>query len=294
MRFVTIDLETTGLSPLKGGRIIEIGAVKVEDGKIIDRLSTFVNPELKIPKKISDLTSITNEMVANSPTIWTVLSQLWDFIQGYTVVAHNAKFDWDTYLKPAFEKIGKHPNNAVVCSLKKSRKIYGMKRTLSDGTVEKVSNKLEDICKRNNVELVGAHRAVNDCEALSLCLLEMIKKYPQEFKELELEDGIALDSRRTSNVDFIIHSVNYWESPVDKKYNNPLRRFYVSLVPEQTTLLETYYPGTVFYDIGSKTWRNKDFLYNTDYSVIEKRVLEHEKVATLKELYEKKTKAKVG
>lgn len=292
MKFVVLDIETTGFSPLKGGRIIEIGAVKVEDGNIVDRFSTFVNPELKIPKKIVELTHIDDSMVRNSPTVWKVLHELWDFIEGYTVVAHNAKFDWDTYLKPAFKKMGKHATNAVICTQVKSKEIYGSKIKQPDGTEAKVGHKLMDLCTRNGIVLEGAHRAINDCEALAHCLIKMIDEYPDKFKDLKESKGISLDENRNSSIDYQIHSVNYWEKEFDKgkKTEKILKRFYVSLIPENSNLIERCYPGTVFYDITTKSWRNKDFLYNLDYKIVEKRVLEFEKVLNIDELIVKKAK----
>ncbi len=90
--FVVFDLETTGFSPIKD-KIIEIGAVKVEHGKITDKYSTFVNPKVPIPFQITQLTSITDEMVMNSPDILTILPEFLEFVGDAVLVAHNANFD---------------------------------------------------------------------------------------------------------------------------------------------------------------------------------------------------------
>lgn len=290
MNFVVLDLETTGLQgPDKGGRIIEIGAVKVENFKIVDRFSTFVNPEVKISKKISDITNITNEMVNDSPTIWSVIHDLWDFINGYTIVAHNAKFDWDKYLKFYFNKIGKHVTNDVVCTVDKSKQIYGLKTKSENNEVIKISHKLGDLCDRLNVKLEGAHRAVNDCNALAECFIKMYYSYPEYFEDVKKLKGISLDEKFNNQIEYKVHRVNYWEELFDvgKKSERRMRRFYVTLAPENMMEAHKCYPGTVFFDIERKSWSNKDFLYNTDYVLIEKLVLEYEKVSSLKELYEK-------
>ncbi len=91
--FVVFDVETTGLHVHKGDRLTEIGAVKVVGGKIVDRFSTFVNPERPIPDAIQKLTGITDEMVASAPNAQTVLAQFRDFSAGAVFVAHNASFD---------------------------------------------------------------------------------------------------------------------------------------------------------------------------------------------------------
>lgn len=90
--YVVFDLETTGFSPIKD-KIIEIGAVKVENGKITERFSTFVNPKIPIPFRITQLTSITDQMVMDAPDIDTVLPQFLEFIGDAVLVAHNASFD---------------------------------------------------------------------------------------------------------------------------------------------------------------------------------------------------------
>ncbi|HIY54691.1 MAG TPA: PolC-type DNA polymerase III [Candidatus Dorea merdavium] len=90
--YVVFDLETTGFSAIKD-KIIEIGAVKVEGGKITDRFSTFVNPGVPIPFRITQLTGITDQMVMDAPGIETVLSQFLEFIGEAALVAHNASFD---------------------------------------------------------------------------------------------------------------------------------------------------------------------------------------------------------
>jgi DNA polymerase-3 subunit alpha (Gram-positive type) len=90
--FVVFDIETTGFSKVND-RIIEIGAVKVSKGEIIGRFSTFVNPKIPIPYKITQLTSITDEMVVNAPAIEDALLDFLEFSKGTVLVAHNASFD---------------------------------------------------------------------------------------------------------------------------------------------------------------------------------------------------------
>ena len=90
--FVVFDIETTGFSALTC-RIIEIGAVKVEKGQITDRFSTFVNPEVPIPFRIEQLTSINDSMVLDAPVIEEVLPKFLEFCEGCVMVAHNADFD---------------------------------------------------------------------------------------------------------------------------------------------------------------------------------------------------------
>ena len=90
--YVVFDIETTGLSNLTC-KIIEIGAVRVEKGEVVDRFSEFVNPEVPIPFRITELTSITDEMVQDAPPIEVILPRFREFCQGAVLVAHNADFD---------------------------------------------------------------------------------------------------------------------------------------------------------------------------------------------------------
>ncbi len=90
--YVVFDLETTGFSSIKD-KIIEIGAVKVERGKITERFSTFVNPKVPIPFEITKLTGITDQMVMDAPGIEVVLKEFMDFVGDAVLVAHNAGFD---------------------------------------------------------------------------------------------------------------------------------------------------------------------------------------------------------
>ena len=90
--YIVFDIETTGFSSIRDS-IIEIGAVKVQDGRIVDRFSTFVNPKRPIPFEITNLTSITDEMVMDSPGIETILPQFLEFVGDGVLVAHNAGFD---------------------------------------------------------------------------------------------------------------------------------------------------------------------------------------------------------
>ncbi len=93
-------LETTGFSP-ETNSIIEIGAVKVQNGKIVDKFSTFVNPQVPIPFRIEQLTSINDSMVIDAPVIADILPEFLEFCEGCVMVAHNADFDMSFIKKTA-------------------------------------------------------------------------------------------------------------------------------------------------------------------------------------------------
>ena len=96
--YVVFDIETTGFSSVKN-KIIEIGAVRVEEGKIVSRFSEFVNPKVPIPFKIEQLTGINDQMVMEAPEISEVLPRFLEFSEGAVMVAHNADFDMSFILE---------------------------------------------------------------------------------------------------------------------------------------------------------------------------------------------------
>ena len=100
--YVVFDLETTGLSPEKD-TMIEIGALKVIQGKVADRFSEFINPHQKLTEQISELTGITDEMLAGARDLQAVVSDFVDFCEDYVVVGHNLGFDY-RFTKMAAEK----------------------------------------------------------------------------------------------------------------------------------------------------------------------------------------------
>lgn len=184
--FVVFDIETTGLSK-ETESITEIGAVKVVDGKIIDRFSTFVNPERPIPTEITKLTGITNEMVANAPVITEILPKFLEFCQDAVLVAHNANFDTGFIRLNAERKCGIEVKNTVLDTLELSRALLP----------ELKKHKLDIICEQLGVSLEGHHRAVNDAEATAEVFLKFIDMLVE--KEIYKVDDINVFSSQTVN-----------------------------------------------------------------------------------------------
>lgn len=121
--YVVFDLETTGLSPITN-EIIEIGALKIKDGKIVDTFEVLIKPSKKITKKITDINGITNEMVADAESINDVLPKFIDFIEKLTLVAHNAKFDYG-FVNENYKRIyGKEFRRKKTCTMEMYRKWY--------------------------------------------------------------------------------------------------------------------------------------------------------------------------
>lgn len=167
-KFVVFDIETTGLS--KGNdRITEIGAVKVENGKITESWGTFVNPERPIPPQIVKLTSITDEMVANAPKIEEALPQFFEFCKGCTLVAHNASFDTG-FIKIAAKRCGIEYNFAHADTLQLARCLYP----------ELGNHTLHNLTKHLKIILENHHRAVDDAKATADIFIKMLDKLREE------------------------------------------------------------------------------------------------------------------
>ena len=121
--FVVIDFETTGLDSIDD-RIIEIGALKYKNGKIIDEYSTLVNPEISIPNKIQVLTGICDIDVKGKPVISECIGKLIDFIDDLPIVAHNADFDINFLLANSFYVKRHITSKYKIDTVKLSRKIF--------------------------------------------------------------------------------------------------------------------------------------------------------------------------
>lgn len=160
--FVVFDLETTGFSPTRN-RIIEIGAVKVENGKITERYSTFVNPGVKIPKRITELTGINDDMVKDAPDIRDVLPQFLEFCKGCILVAHNAGFDY-SFLCAKGEELGLSTEFTVVDTVGIARVLFPHQAKYT----------LDSVAKVLKISLVNHHRAVEDAEATAEIFEKMI------------------------------------------------------------------------------------------------------------------------
>jgi DNA polymerase-3 subunit alpha (Gram-positive type) len=161
-RFVVFDIETTGLIASRDG-ITEIGAVKVENGKVIDNFSTFVNPGMPIPESITKLTGITDAMVAGAPGIDQAIGEFLDFVGGLPVVAHNASFDTG-FIKYSARQSGREFNNMILDTLQFSRKLFP----------ELNRHKLDVVAKHLGISLKNHHRAVDDAQATAEIFIKCI------------------------------------------------------------------------------------------------------------------------
>ena len=177
-RFVVFDIETTGFSAVND-RIIEIGAVKVEGGRIVDRYSTFVNPERPIPFEIEKLTGIHDGMVEDAEVIEDVLPKFMEFCQDCIMVAHNAEFDM-SFIRENCRRQGIERKFTVVDTLAMARSMLpDLKNYKLDTVVEAVGGSLEN-----------HHRAVEDAESTA----DIFVKFVARLKNMGVTDLDTLNS----------------------------------------------------------------------------------------------------
>ena len=169
--FVVFDLETTGFSAAKN-KIIEIGAVKVVNGSITERFSTFVNPKVPIPYEIEQLTHITDDMVLDAPMIHEILPQFMEFCQNAVMVAHNADFAM-SFIRHNCDLLGLECEKTVLDTVALARVLLPSLNRF----------KLNTIAKALNISLENHHRAVDD----AACTAEIFIKFVEMLRERGIE-----------------------------------------------------------------------------------------------------------
>ena len=185
--YVVFDLETTGFSPIKD-KIIEIGAVKVENGVITDKFSTFVNPKVPIPFEITNLTSITDDMVMEAPDIETILPQFLEFVGDAVLVAHNASFDV-SFIEQNCRYQDITPDFTSVDTVAMARILLP---TLSKFKLNVVANAL-------HISLENHHRAVDDAGATA----EIFVKFVEMLRARNIKTLTKLNQFGAQNKDAI-------------------------------------------------------------------------------------------
>lgn len=191
--YVVFDIETTGFSP-DINHIIEIGAVKVENGKIVDRFSSFVNPQVPIPYRIEELTHINDSMVIDAPTVEVVLPQFLAFCEGCVMVAHNADFDV-SFIKRKAANLGVDFNPTYVDTVAMARYLLPNLNRF----------KLDTVAKAVGVNLDNHHRAVDD----AACTAEIFVKFIVMLEERGITDLNQLNEKGSNSVDNILKMPTY-------------------------------------------------------------------------------------
>jgi len=166
---VVLDFETTGLSPNLGDRAIEIGAVKLVNGKVVDSFQQLMNPGFRVSSFIESYTGITNNMLRTAPSCDEVMASFSEFIAGQNLIAHNASFD-KRFLDAELERIDRGYSGEFACSLLIAR------RLIQDAP----SHKLGELVRYRNIDNDGVfHRALADAQMTAKLWLQMLDDLEQ-------------------------------------------------------------------------------------------------------------------
>lgn len=272
--FIVLDLETTGLAPYKGGRIIEIGAVRIKDDEIVEEYQQFIHPEQKLYKSTIELTGITNEMIQGMPVYGKVLPSFKKWIGNTTIVAHNAYFDWDTFLLYYFERVGIVPSNAVIDTLILAKHYFPTYK----------NHKLKTLCENENIDMGNHHRALDDAKSTAQLLMKWKKSHAltHDIQEeglfssfFQTDEPFLVESkqehRQNENISsIVIQKIAYWEYQKTKKQK--MQRIYVNTNQ-----------GSCYYDLISGCWYNKNMKGNIDFEKIQTLSMEKIKAKNFQE-----------
>lgn len=205
--FVVFDLETTGLSAY-GDSIIEVGAVKIENGRIVDRYGSFVNPGFPIPGKITEITSITDEMVADAPPISQVMGEFLEFSKGCILAAHNANFDVG-FMRSSAAELGVDFEFCYLDTLDLCRALFPDQRR----------HGLAAMVKLLGITLANHHRAVDDAEATA----EILRRCFDMLEEMNI-----------TNIDDI-------NTALSQENAKKIKNFHIILIAKNKTGLQNLY-----------------------------------------------------
>lgn len=168
---VVFDFETTGMSPDKGDRAIEIGAVIVRNGKITEHFESLINPGFMITREIENITGINNQMLEDAPAPQSVMDNFSSFIGTRPLIAHNASFDLK-FLQSEFTRAGKNRPFNSACTLQISRRIYP----------DLINYKLETLVRYKRIDSDGSfHRALADAAMTARLWIEMQQDIKAQF-----------------------------------------------------------------------------------------------------------------
>lgn len=185
---VVLDFETTGLSPNYGDRAIEIGAVLLKNGTIVDRFQKLMNPGKPIDSFITSYTNITNQMLADQPCCEEIMAEFADFIGDYNLIAHNASFD-KRFLDAEFNRINRTYTGKFCCSMLVARRFYQ----------DAPNHKLETLMSHTNIKPTGNfHRALADAEMTALLWAKIIADIKDKYGITNLQFNSLTKLTKTS------------------------------------------------------------------------------------------------
>lgn len=181
-KLVFLDTETTGGS-LRTDRVIEIGMLRVENGKVVKKLNSLINPERYVPPEIEMLTGITGAMVDTAPTFFSLKDQILEMLDDAVFVAHNARFDYG-FIKTELKRLGINFSSKHLCTVKLSRNLYP----------QFTHHNLSILIERHGFKIKNRHRAFDDAEVL----WKFYQKIQKEFSLEMIQAAVDKAQKRPS------------------------------------------------------------------------------------------------
>lgn len=268
--FVIADIETTGFSTNMGAEIIQIGALKIDEfGNEVDRFDKFIKPVCKkIPKKIVELTGITDEDVKNADPVSVVIREFIQFFKGSTIVFHNKMFDWDRFLIPFCAKYGYLIPELYPCLDTKiiSRKLFP----------DESKHDLEALCDRLNIEIKDHHNAFADVVMTAQIFMKLREMEKDKWENFPY---IRWISTAPPSHNIRVTRVNRWDKWMPKKKCFSRLRFYVDFI------IDGKY-GRGFYDAITKEWIVTNTTVSFDSNDLEPATFQYLKISSYEELEE--------
>jgi DNA polymerase-3 subunit epsilon len=179
---VFVDIETNGLSYVRG-RVLEVAAIRVENGVVTQEFRQLVDPGVPLPQFITNLTGITEADLRGAPVFMAIADELEQILEGAVFVAHNVRFDY-SFLKQEFKRVGKDFRPQQLCTVRLSRALYPEHRT----------HKLQDLIARHNLQVAARHRAYDDAHAL----WQFVQHVQTVFDPEVLQQAIAKQLKKPS------------------------------------------------------------------------------------------------
>jgi DNA polymerase III subunit epsilon len=179
---VFVDIETNGLNHIRG-RVIEVAAIRVEQGRVVHEYRQLINPGAPLPEFITALTGIHSTDLDDAPLFMGVAEELQRVLSGAIFVAHNVRFDY-SFLKQEFKRIGQPFSPELLCTVRLSRALYPQHR----------GHKLQDLIHRHNLQVEARHRAYDDAHAL----WQFVQHVRTNFEPGVIEQAITKQFRKPS------------------------------------------------------------------------------------------------
>ncbi|WP_068545391.1 PolC-type DNA polymerase III [Thalassotalea crassostreae] len=197
---VVLDFETTGLSPATGDRAIEIGAVRLQNGVVVDSFQQLMNPGQRVNSFIEQYTGISNEMLADAPSCEQVMNDFADYIGDDNLLAHNASFD-KKFLDAELQRVGRSYSGQFACSLLVSRRVYQDAPNHRLGTLVKY----KDIASDGDF-----HRALFDSQMTAKLWLEILSDIETKYQIEQVDFNLIkkLSSLSKAKVDGYLRSIS--------------------------------------------------------------------------------------